>query len=339
MSKKNELSIAKIKDVDEIMKYIDLEWKKDHILSINKDFFNFQHENGENINFIISRNEDQKINGIIGYILASDDLKADAWTTTWKVSGNNGESMLGVRILEYLRSMGHRTIMSVGIGIDTIDIYEYLGYSTGKLKHFFIPNIEVNTNKIGSIPNWLKEKTSFDDKKTKYEISKITSEELKNGFPFELYKSRIPYKDWNYFNKRYFLHPVFNYEIYAITLNGEILSILVLREVNFNSSSILRIVDYYGEEIPFGSLNNFFTKLMVRSQSEYIDLYCYGMNEDAIKSSGFIEVPENSDEIIIPNYFEPFLKKNIQIYFYIDHSLEDSRIRIFKADGDQDRPN
>ena len=28
MSKKNELSIAKIKDVDEIMKYIDLEWKK-----------------------------------------------------------------------------------------------------------------------------------------------------------------------------------------------------------------------------------------------------------------------------------------------------------------------
>ena len=166
-----------------------------------------------------------------------------------------------------------------------------------------------------------------------------TPEELKNGFPFELYKSRIPYKDWDYFNKRYFLHPVFNYEIYAITLNGEILSILVLREVNFNSSSILRIVDYYGEEIPFGSLNNFFTKLMVRSQSEYIDLYCYGMNEDTIKSSGFIEVPENSDEIIIPNYFEPFLKKNIQIYFYIDHSLEDSRIRIFKADGDQDRPN
>ena len=103
MSKKNELSIAKIEDVDEIMEYIDLEWKKNHILSINKDFFNFQHENGENINFIISRNEDQKINGIIGYILASDDLKADAWTTTWKVSSNNGESMLGVRILEYLR--------------------------------------------------------------------------------------------------------------------------------------------------------------------------------------------------------------------------------------------
>ena len=50
MSKKNELSIATIKDVDEIMKYIDLEWKRDHILSVNKDFFNFQHENGENIN-------------------------------------------------------------------------------------------------------------------------------------------------------------------------------------------------------------------------------------------------------------------------------------------------
>ena len=40
MSKKNELSIAAIKDVDEIMKYIDLEWKRDHILAVNKDFFN-----------------------------------------------------------------------------------------------------------------------------------------------------------------------------------------------------------------------------------------------------------------------------------------------------------
>ena len=63
------------------------------------------------------------------------------------------------------------------------------------------------------------------------------------------------------------------------------------------------------------------------------------MSEEVIKSSGFVEVPDDSDDIIIPNYFEPFLKKNIKIYFFIDRSLEDSRIIIFKGDGDQDRPN
>jgi hypothetical protein len=339
MYKKNNLSVAKIADVSDIMKFIDLEWGKNHILSINKDFFNFQHKYGTNINFIISRNEAKQINGIIGYISASENLAGDIWTTTWKVSRNNGEPMLGVRIIEYLRTMGHRTVMSVGINKDTIDIYKYLGYSTGSLRHFFIPNDEIKINKIGIIPSWLKERDSLDKSESNYEISIITSEQLKNGFSFELYKSRIPYKDWNYFNKRYFLHPIFKYETYGIILNNEIISILILRKVNFNSSSVLRIVDYYGDETPFGYLKNFFKDLLFKSQAEYVDLYCYGMSEEVIKSSGFVEVPDDSDDIIIPNYFEPFLKKNIKIYFFIDRPLEDSRIFFFKADGDQDRPN
>jgi hypothetical protein len=47
MSEKNKLSVAKAKDVDEIMRYIDFEWKKGHILSTNKDLFLFQHKNSE----------------------------------------------------------------------------------------------------------------------------------------------------------------------------------------------------------------------------------------------------------------------------------------------------
>ena len=39
MKNKNIISIAKVEDADEIMKFIDNEWKKNHILAINKSFF------------------------------------------------------------------------------------------------------------------------------------------------------------------------------------------------------------------------------------------------------------------------------------------------------------
>lgn len=41
------------------------------------------------------------------------------------------------------------------------------------------------------------------------------------------------------------------------------------------------------------------------------------------------------DENIIPTYFEPFVQKNIDIWF----QSSEKGLCIFKADGDQDRPN
>ena len=38
---------------------------------------------------------------------------------------------------------------------------------------------------------------------------------------------------------------------------------------------------------------------------------------------------------IIPNYFSPFIRENIDIYI----RYNDDSTRFFKADGDQDRPN
>ena len=48
----------------------------------------------------------------------------------------------------------------------------------------------------------------------------------------------------------------------------------------------------------------------------------------------------NCDEgdIVIPNYFEPFVQKNIAINYFTDSQALEN-LRIYKADGDQDRPN
>ena len=67
---------------------------------------------------------------------------------------------------------------------------------------------------------------------------------------------------------------------------------------------------------------------------EYIDFYLYGIEDDILRDAGF--VLQDDDVNIIPNYFEPFVQKNISLDFYAD-SLEE--IILFKGDGDQDRPN
>jgi len=50
---------------------------------------------------------------------------------------------------------------------------------------------------------------------------------------------------------------------------------------------------------------------------------------------GFLE--KNNDHEVIPNYFEPFLKKNVNIRFA--YKAKEHNYAIFKADSDQDRPN
>ena len=47
----------------------------------------------------------------------------------------------------------------------------------------------------------------------------------------------------------------------------------------------------------------------------------------------FRTVREN-DINIIPDYFEPFVEKNVKIYF----EASNNKMVLFKADADQDRP-
>lgn len=71
--------------------------------------------------------------------------------------------------------------------------------------------------------------------------------------------------------------------------------------------------------------------------AEYVDFYNIGIKEISSTTSGFIK-RDSTSEVIIPNYFEPFEKKNIDLgYAYkCDNNFN---FCIFKGDSDQDRPN
>ena len=64
----------------------------------------------------------------------------------------------------------------------------------------------------------------------------------------------------------------------------------------------------------------------------------FGINEKTLKNAGFFILDHDSTELIIPNYFYPFIQKNVKINFFADTNAI-NKIRMNRADGDQDRPS
>ena len=70
----------------------------------------------------------------------------------WMVKKNN-TPMLGIKMLmKLIKNRKYDNVMSVGINKKTIEIYGYLNFYTGKLNHYFIPNLITNKNVISKIP-------------------------------------------------------------------------------------------------------------------------------------------------------------------------------------------
>ena len=132
---------AIIHEIDEIMNFIDKEWKKNHILSKNKELFEYDFREEELLNFIIAKSPNNQILGLIGYIKSNTSNHSDIWASIWKVSSLNKYPLLGLYLLNYLRKKIHyRHFIVSGINKNTIDIYKRLGMQTGILKQAYILN-------------------------------------------------------------------------------------------------------------------------------------------------------------------------------------------------------
>ena len=99
----------------------------------------------------------------------------------------------------------------------------------------------------------------------------------------------------------------------------------------------MRIIDIFGDIDNVGSLKKQFENLLSIENAEYIDLLNYGISEKIFKKLDFSKLDFSSDDIIIPNFFHPFIQRNIKIEFSYISKYED--FTIFRGDGDQDRPS
>ncbi|MGP1488598.1 MAG: hypothetical protein ACTTIX_05290 [Peptoanaerobacter stomatis] len=334
MKSKVKIRFANAHDVSKIMTFIKKYWAENHILANNKNFFEYQHKIDDKITYVIAENDSGEILGLIGYIPYSNEDKPDIATALWK-SIDSTNPLLGYEILRYvINNTNSRIACCCGINTTTFLFYRKLGYTIGTLEHYYRLN-DIKEYKIAIIND---RKILENPKSNKnYELKEFFEfNKLLLEFNFSVCRDRKPYKSKDYIKYRYFEHPIYKYKTYGIIGDyGKCNSIIVTREQCVEESRQLRIIDFFGVDDDLKHIYNALGELMCKNNYEYVDFYQYGISEDILNSSGFIKKDSN-DINVIPNYFEPFVQKNIDIHFYIS---EKDNFYLFKGDADQDRPN
>ena len=326
-----ELKIASKKEADIVVEFLKNHWRKDHILVLDRELFLYEFQNENNLNIAIAKDGDEVV-GIFGYIFYNSLNLPDMAGSLWKVKDGCKEPFLGLKLRDFaIKNIAHRFFAAPGTNLQTKDIYKMLGMDFEKLNHFFMINHDKKEYKIAKIPNSFKQKEIT---KTAFKVKELKTRDELNLFNFIKYKDILPYKDANYVEKRFINHPYYKYSIFLIEKN-ESQTLFVTREVAFENSKALRVVDFYGDENLL-QMSNFLKDLIQKNSYEYVDFLNYGIDKRSLKDAGFHLLQEEKD-VVIPNYFEPFLQENKDIYFVKDKT--NLPFRMCKADGDQDRPN
>jgi hypothetical protein len=330
------IRFANIDDVDRIMAAIKDHWDSNHILALNKEFFIYVFSGEENnINFVIAENKNNhEILGFLGYIRYSLSQPCSISPVMWKALEEKG-NFWGLKMLLFLINKDcFDFVFSTGIDSKTVPIYKYLRYYTGKLDHYY----RIMDKKSYTIAD-IKNKIILPVLPSGFEM--ILVEDIFSFCKvFNLFylsiKKGLPHKDIDYFRRRFFEHPIYDYKIFFIhskyTKEGR--AFLVCREVEQFGTKILRIVDFVGDEEYLAGISVPIQNLIEQNNYEYVDFYSYGISEKIMNEAGFVRRMDNDN--IIPNYFEPFIRNNVDILFYL--SRLDDDIRLFKADADQDHP-
>lgn len=335
-----EIRLGNKTDIPQIMEFIDKYWKKGHILSQDRELFEYEFLDGDIVNIVlaIDRNTLQ-IEGIFGILYCSHIIRKenrDIWGSLWKVVDEHDNiPFLGVELAKRAYDLtGCR--MHIGNGANpktTIPLRRlFFGDKTAKMKQYYYLNPMFQEYKVCNIQEY-KQKKHIEPNKLESVMEISTMEELKSVFNIENIDT-YPFKDNWYLEKRYFKHPYYTYKLYALMVKNKAIAVVICRELEVDGTKILRIIDYLGEHEIFSETGNFWHELMKKHQYEYVDFFEFGIKDEILESAGFVFRNEN-DKNIIPNYFEPFLQENVDIW--VHYELDGTT--FFKGDCDQDRPN
>ena len=92
---------AEISEIPAVMQFIAEHWKKDHILAVDRDFFEWMYVQGEELNFNLAVDDETgEIVGINGFILYNHEVNPDMSGSMWKVLPNQSPA-LGLSLGEY----------------------------------------------------------------------------------------------------------------------------------------------------------------------------------------------------------------------------------------------
>jgi len=335
-----KIEFCKKNNSKEVQRFIHLKWKKNHILSKKAKLFKWLYENKKYYNFIIAK-KNEKIIGLLGFIKNSHFSKTSScediiWLALWKVDEKKTPPGLGLLLLKKLRDKNPKLDIAV-IGINNLHppLYRRLNFKVNKMDHFYLINPYIKKFKIIKFQNKTNHKKIFRiEKNINFKI--IDLKFLKNKGLKYLSKNFTSYKNSNFFINKYIKHPFYKYKLFHLKL-GKKNAIIVFRTIKVKSSKIIRVIDFEGDESIILNLGNFFRNIVFKEKAEYLDFLQYGINKKYFFKAGF-KLLDHSKDTIIPNYFEPLVEKNKSVYFAYNIN-KNHKLKIFKGDGDQDRPN
>ena len=337
-----DIRFCRIDEFDELIEFIDTYWRKNHVFVLSKEMFDFQHLNlrDNRYDFIIAKHrESGEIHSALGFVTTQqfDENIKDVvvWPAIWKTRDDIKVKGLGVSLFYYLKEhVAIDSIAALGISEIALSIYKHWNFETGKIRHYILPNHKLNNyylcdnlNKIASV--------SMDDDTLK--LKEIDCDEYENiDASEEVFSDLNKYKSKKYYANRFFHHPIYKYVFYSIG-QDDVKAIMIARICGHEGHDCLRIVDYIGDVSHLKAVGNQLNELMEKNQYEYIDFVEVGLDDRKLSEAYFVD-KETIEGLVVPNYFEPFEKRNI----YLDYSLKTVsgyKAEFFKADSDQDRPN
>lgn len=317
-----------------LREFIHSKWKENHILAVNPTLLQWQHLNAEtdNLNFVVAYNEQlNNFTAILGFIplhhFDSTIEECHIWLAIWKTDIDTADSGVGLQLFDFLKmTLRPITIGAISINSNVKKIYKLLGFELGVLNHYFLLNSNIENYKIAQIPI----KFGSTNKDSRHSLREII-DVMKYEYFSSLFK---PKKSVRYLINRYINHPIYKYKLIGIFTDDILNAIFVMRKVSVNKSNCIRIVDIYGDLQGIGTIASELLRVMQTENAEYIDCLNFGIDESIFNTLGFVRT---DSRIIIPNYFEPFEKRSVEIEFAIYPNTVD--YVIFRGDSDQDRPN
>lgn len=324
---------ADISEIPAVMQFISRHWKTDHILAVDRDFFEWMYVRDGELNFNIAIDDETgEMFGINGFILFNREKNPDIAGSMWKVIKSNNPA-LGLTLGEFSWQRWHpRDLFAIGMNERAARIEQLYGSEVSSLECWYRLG-QRKEYRLAGIVTMPENEVEIKHGKF-YEVT--TLEEFRHAITEEQLRKNTPYKDYDYINHRYFEHPIYCYQMYLVkSEKEEYCGVFVCREVEHEGDRICKIVDYYGDDIAVAYSGKLWDGLLKKRKYEFIDFYCYGIRHEYLQQAGFSLLTEESGNII-PNYFEPFERENVRIRIVVSQWPS---FHMYRGDGDQDRPS
>lgn len=331
-----KIKILKKNNLKSFFRYLNLYYKKNHILSKSKKLFDWQYLSNKNYNFyyLLKKNKIKSIHGIIPTShFDKNIINNTLFLSVWSSSG----IATGAKLLFFLvKKLNFKLIVGLGSSGQSFSFQKLAGFKCGYLNHFFLTSNKSKKKLISpnNFSNYktIKKKNNYKELKYEEDILKLNS---------KIFTYQEPKKTSVYLINRYLKHPFYKYNIYLVEKKNKSPSVFIFRLCKYKNSSAIRIVDFIGPNYMFSEGKYLFDFLLKKNSSDFIDIYSFGIPTSYFRNSNLENINKyKKNNLIIPYYFEPYIHKNFEMAFaYKVQKKLFKPIRFFKGDSDMDRPN